>query len=99
LETQYEIFKNTKEQKKIEKEKKQEEKKVTQKSNIDNFYVKKELEETHKLIEFVLLKLRNILEKDLIIDIDIDKKERLKIIYNNIIRIKKSTNIAKLRLI
>ena len=97
LEAQYEIFKNTKEQKKLEKESKEKNQKTVQKSNIDNFYVKKELEETHKLIDFVLLKLRNVLEKDLIIDIDIDKKEKLKVIYNNIIKIKNSTNISKLK--
>lgn len=97
LESQYKIFKETKEQKKLEKKIKHIKNKVEEKSNIDNFYIKKDLEETQKLIWHVILKLKNILEKNILVDLDIDRKEKLKTIYNNIIKIKSTTNISKLR--
>lgn len=66
------------------------------KINIDNFYLKKELEETYKLIDFVLNKLSKLLASDKYA-IDNEKKEKLKNLYNTLIKIKSSTNIAKLR--
>jgi len=62
---------------------------------IDNFYLKKELEETYKLTDFVLEKLKKIIEQDN--SIDLDKKEKFRAIYNWIIKIKSSTNISKLK--
>jgi len=59
--------------------------------------LKKELEETYKLIEFILLKIRKIVEENEIKDLDISKKEKLKEIYNLIIKLKKTTNINKLK--
>lgn len=64
---------------------------------IDNFYLKKELEEVYKLIDFVLLKLQNLISKTDAIEIDLEQIEKLKVIYNSIIKIKKSTNLSKLR--
>ncbi|MDD3646338.1 MAG: hypothetical protein PHH06_02925 [Candidatus Gracilibacteria bacterium] len=103
LKDQYEIFKNIKsnsrEKKQEDKIKKDEDKKNINdyNKNFDNFYLKKELEETYKLIDFVLIKLNNIFEKDVIKDINHDKKEKLKNIYNSIIKIRNSTNISKLK--
>jgi len=66
---------------------------------LDNFYLKKELSETYKLINFILKKLENILSWESWIKIKLEQKEKLKNIYNSIIKIKKSTNISKLKLI
>ncbi len=67
------------------------------KNKTDNFYLKKELEETYKLIEFVLEKLRKLLSKDSPIELDSNQQEKLNTIYNSIIKFKKSTNISKLK--
>lgn len=66
---------------------------------LDNFYLKKELTETYKLIDFILEKLKKILSWEIKINLEAEQKEKLKNIFNSIIKIKKSTNIAKLKLI
>ncbi len=78
---------------------KKEEKKqdiVKENINIDNFYLKKELEETYKLIDHVLKKLNNLLVNQEYF-IEDTKKEKLKTLYNSLVKIKSSTNISKLR--
>ncbi len=64
-----------------------------------NFYLKKELETTYKLIDFILVKLEKLISGSSWIDIDLEQKEKIKNIYNSIIKLKKSTNISKLKLI
>ncbi|MBT3853845.1 hypothetical protein HOF65_08055 [bacterium] len=64
---------------------------------MDNFYLKKELDETYKLIDFVLKKIQNMLDGTTPIEIDDEQKERLKNVFNSIIKLKKSTNISKLK--
>jgi len=59
--------------------------------------MKKELDETYKLIEFVLKKMRGVIENSQFYDINPLQKEKLKEIYNSIVKIKKSTNISKLK--
>jgi len=59
--------------------------------------MKKELEETYRLIDFVLIKIKNILENALEEDINFEKKDKLKNLFNSIIKIKKTTNINKLK--
>ena len=66
---------------------------------LDNFYLKKELSETYKLIDFILEKLEKLLSWELDITLKNEQKEKLKTIYNSIIKLKKSTNIAKLKII
>ncbi|MDD3145234.1 MAG: hypothetical protein PHV23_03945 [Candidatus Gracilibacteria bacterium] len=68
----------------------------TRSNNIDNFYLKKELDDVNFLLEKVIFKLEEMISSNLI-QIDSGKKEKLKIIYNEIIKLKKSTNISKLR--
>jgi hypothetical protein len=72
------------------------EKKESNKS-LETFYMKKELEETYRLIDFVLIKLKNILENAIDEDIDFEKKDKLKTLFNSIVKIKKTTNINKLK--
>jgi hypothetical protein len=59
--------------------------------------MKKELEQTYKLIDFVLEKVRNLIENKEISDLDLEQKEKLKTVYNSVIKIKKTTNINKLK--
>lgn len=64
---------------------------------LENFYLKKELEDVNKLLEIVLNKLEKMISWQWLIIVDQTKIEKLKIIYNEIIKLKKSTNISKLR--
>ena len=59
--------------------------------------MKKELEETHKLIDKVLQKLDPIVNETAEYTVPTDKLEKLRNIYTNIIKLKKSTNISKLK--
>lgn len=95
LKDQYSLYK-AHNNKKNPKEETVKEKKESNKS-LENFYMKKELEETYRLIDFVLIKIKNILENALDEDIDFEKKEKLKNLFNSIIKIKKTTNISKLK--
>lgn len=64
---------------------------------LDNFYLKKELEDVNILLEKVLEKLEKMISWNYFIEIDSIKKDKLKAIYNEIIKLKKTTNISKLR--
>ena len=63
----------------------------------DSFYMKKDLEETYKLINFVLSKLQNIIENRDFYDLTLDDTDNLRKICNSIIKLKKSTNISRIR--
>jgi hypothetical protein len=94
---QYKYFKNTKKEK-LRESKENEKNKVVDKNeiNVDNFYLKKELEKTYKLIDFVLLKLSKLLTENKYNLSDL-KKEKLKNLYNSLVKIKLSTNLVKLK--
>lgn len=64
-------------------------------NSIDNFYLKKELENTYKLIDLVLKKLDFFITWNS--NIDPEYKEKIKNAYNNIVKLKKSTNLFKLK--
>jgi hypothetical protein len=95
LEDQYSLYRAHK-NKYENKEETIAEKKESSKS-LENFYMKKELEETYRLIDFVLIKIRNILDNALDSEVDFEKKDKLKTLYNSIVKIKKTTNINKLK--
>lgn len=65
--------------------------------NVDNFQMKKELDETYKIIEKVLIKLKNILNLEENEYLNFKRREKLQDIYNLIIKLKTSTNIVKLK--
>lgn len=67
------------------------------KSQLDGFHIKKELEETYTLIEIVLKKLENIIKDYKFYGLGDLDLEKVRTIYNSIIKIKKTTNISKLR--
>ncbi len=93
LQRKYELYKQINKQDK--KEKKQDDKK--QQEDIDSFYLKKELEESYKLLDFTLKKLSFLLQNENFNLIEFDKREKLKIINNELIKLKTSTNIAKIK--
>lgn len=98
LEEQYNVLKKIKND---DKETKEENKKIEvnweEIEDESSFHMKKELDETYKLIEFVLKKMRGVIENSQFYDINPLQKEKLKEIYNSIVKIKKSTNISKLK--
>lgn len=95
LEAEYDIYLKSNKEKKENKSKSSKFKK--KKESFDNFYMKKDLDETYKLINFVLSKLQNIIENKKLYNIDLNDVEKLKQIYNSIIKLKKSTNISKIK--
>lgn len=62
----------------------------------EDFYLKKEVEETYKLIDFVLKKVKSIVDTNLY-NINEDQKLKLQNIYNSLISIKNSRNVNKLK--
>lgn len=95
LKEQFEIFESTGTTKKVELEQKIDVKNAE--TVIDGFHLKKELDDTYKLIEFVLKKLQTLIEDTNKFTISTEKREKLKEVYNNIIKIKKTTNVSKLK--
>lgn len=67
-----------------------------ERKGLDNFYMKKQLDETYKLIDFILDKIEKLVTNPKF-DIDQEWRDKLKNLYQSIIKLKKSTNIAKLR--
>jgi len=63
----------------------------------DPFFAQKKLEKTQKTIEFVIFKLEKILAPDSHIKLDSEKRETLTKLREAIIKIKKSTNIDRLK--
>lgn len=65
--------------------------------DLDSFYLKKELEDVNKLIDHILEKLDNLILWENKIILSNKKLEKLKFVYNEIVKLKKTTNISKLR--
>lgn len=97
LKEEYELLFKDKKKDKIdelrEKIKKEKDKTV----NLEQFHMKKELEEVNKLMVYVLMKLEAMITWKSLVKIDEEQKEKLENIYNSIIKLKKSTNISKLK--
>ena len=92
LKEQYIYFKSNNKKGKSKEYKKEDKNEI----NIDNFYLRKELDNTYKLIDFVLKKLNNLLSNNKYELTDL-KKEKLKNLYNSLVKIKSSTNVVKLK--
>ncbi len=94
LEEEYQLY-----VKKFQKEKIETKKEISEKrdnSTIEDFHLKKEVEETYKLIDFVLKKVKNITDENLY-DIKEEQKSKLLNIYNSLVSIKNSRNVNKLK--
>ena len=68
---------------------------ITEKKSLEGFYMKKELDETYAMIDTVIEKLQSLIVNPKLVDES--KKQKLTDVYNSIIKIKKSTNIEKLK--
>ena len=97
LEEEYNIFVWKTKKTKWKKLKEEIEKNREDKKQLGNFYLKKELDETYKLIDFVLEKIKPIIIGEEELDLNIEQKEKINDIYNSIIKLKKTTNISKLK--
>lgn len=63
----------------------------------EHFYIKKELDDTYKLIETVLKKLESIIQDHEVYHITQEMSEKLEKIHESLVHIKGSTNLAKLK--
>ncbi len=98
LKQQYKIyqelnFKKKKRKSKAEKFKEQQNNDI----KIDNFYLKKELEEAYKLLNFTIKKFRALFDSKNFSSLDSVKINKLQEIYNSLILLKTSTNIWKIQ--
>ena len=75
--------------------KKRKKQSITEKKSLEWFHMKKELDETYAMIDIVIQKLQSLIVNPKLKD-DL-KKQKLTDVYNSIIKIKKSTNIEKLK--
>jgi len=97
LKGQYELYSAHNKKNRSSNSKEEIKEKKVNKKKLENFYLKKELDQTYRLIDFVLIKLKNVLEKADDKDVNKEKKEKIQKLYNAIIKVKKSTNISKLK--
>ncbi|MDD3793264.1 MAG: hypothetical protein PHI37_00430 [Candidatus Gracilibacteria bacterium] len=97
LEEEYNLYYSGGKKEKIDELREKIKKEKEKNKNLDNFYLKKELEDVNFLLENVLKKLDKMISGNYTIKIDSVKKDKLKLIYNEIIKLKKTTNISKLR--
>lgn len=97
LKEEYDLFFKNSQNKEIDKIREKIRKEKWEVLNQEQFYLKKELEETNKLIVLVLMKLSDIIDWKWVIKVDEEQKNKLSNIYNSIIKLKKSTNISKLK--
>ncbi len=97
LKEEYKLFYSSNKKEKIDELREKLDKEKTEKKKMESFHLKKKLYETNKLIELVLEKLEQILSWKIQVRLDLEKKEKLEFIYNTIVKLKKSTNITKLK--
>lgn len=98
LAEEYDLINNTNLKKtRLEKLREDHNKDKNSKVNNDNFYLKKQLDETYKFLDYVIVKLTTLLSDTWTIKLNSDKKEKFKTAYNTILKYKKSTNITKLK--
>ncbi len=98
LEEQYRIYLQSN-KKELEKEEAIEKKKtkIVEEVNVWTFQMKKELDDVYEIINKVLGKLKYFIDIQDWGYLDFEKKEKLKNLYNELIKLKNSTNITKLR--
>lgn len=97
LEEAYQIHEKNESKSQSKIDKKNNKKKEQVEETIDDFYMKKELETTYKLIEFVIAKIESVLNSKNLWKIDEERRWKIEQVYHNIIQIKNSTNTSKLK--
>lgn len=98
LDEQYYIYLKTN-KKEIKEEKNNENDKIKKEADTStqSFQMRKELEETYKIIDRILVKIKFFTELKDFEFLNFEKKESLNQIYNELLKLKSSTNIFKLR--
>lgn len=98
LHEQYRIYLESNKKQIQKKQEDQKEKiKVVEEVKIEDFQMKKELDEVYDIITKVMLKLKYFIDLPNNAYLDFEKKEKLKELYNTLVKLKNSTNITKLR--
>ncbi len=97
LKEEYDLFYSKKKKEKIDELRDKLEREKKERKKMEGFYLKKKLQEANKLIEHVLEKIEEVLSWKNEVNLSLEKKEKLEFIYNTIIKLKKSTNITKLK--
>lgn len=97
LQEEYNLYYKWRKKDKIDTLREELNKEKRERKEIKNFHLKKELDSVNKLIIHILAKLENLVSSDSNIEISFEQKQKLKEIYNSIVRLKKSTNITKLK--
>lgn len=97
LKEEYELFFSSSKNQEIDKIREKIRKEKWEVLDSKQFFLKKELEETNKIIVFVLMKLSDIIDWKSAVKVSEEQTEKLRNIYNSIIKLKKSTNISKLK--
>ncbi len=97
LSEQYKVYLET-HKKELELEQKEQEKKqkVVKEELTEKYWLQKELQKAYVLLDKVLVKLKYFIEIQENDIITFSRKEKIKDIYNNIVRLKTSTNVSKL---
>lgn len=97
LNEQYKVYLET-HKKELELEQKEQEKKqkVVKEESTEKYWLQKELQKAYVLLDKVLVKLKYFIEIQENDIITFSRKEKIKDIYNNIVRLKTSTNVSKL---
>ncbi|MBS9775357.1 hypothetical protein KGV52_01430 [Candidatus Gracilibacteria bacterium] len=97
LEEEYELFYKGGKKEKIDELRDKLNQDKIQKQQQEQFHLKKELLEATKLIDSVLKKIELIVTGESKVKVSIEQREKLQNIYRTLIKLKKSTNIAKLK--
>jgi len=96
---QYDLFHelNSKKKKEKSKSEKFKEKEWKYETHTQDFYLRKELEESYKLLDFVLNKLQKLFSNEKISNLDPVKIQKIKDLYNKLVILKQSTNLWKIK--
>lgn len=97
LKEEYSLYYSSWKREKIDELRDKIKKEKEENKKLENFYLKKELEDVNKLLEIVLFKLDKMISWQTTFKLDFNKIDKLKTIHNEIIKLRKSTNISKLR--
>ena len=96
LKEQY-FLNNNKKETKLDKVRQQTNKEKKKNKELEHFYLKKELDKVYALNNHILQKIKKIIDWKEDLWLTSEQKEKLKTIYNDIVKLKKTTNLSKLK--
>jgi hypothetical protein len=99
LKKQYDLYieLNSKKKKEKTKSEKYKSKEWKYETHTEWFYLKKELEASYKILDFVLNKFQNLFKNEKFWNLEVEKTKKLQEIYNKLVILKQSTNIWKIK--